>query len=103
MEFNFGSVYKTSRRNLLGLNQYEDTVMEYEPIPKPCLCRFHPKKKTFLTGLKNSMAVFKKFNEDLMSSTQRILLKGPQEGLVMTVMQEDCIVSWLGLVRSRKT
>ena len=91
---NSDAIFKTKEPHLIGL---EDTTMimkEYNP--------YNSRKNSGTYGLYNTASIYQHFTQDKMNSARKILLEGAQEGMIMTVTPQDCVVHWPGSFTSSK-
>lgn len=76
-------IFKGKEPNLFRLRDQSSIVEEYNSSCCP-IHSLNKKKKAFPMGLHNSTTTFQSYNRKAMSSTQEIMLKGPQEGLILS-------------------
>ncbi|XP_066324220.1 uncharacterized protein [Miscanthus floridulus] len=91
---NLDAIFKTKEPHLIGL---EDTTMimkEYNP--------YNSKKNSGTYELYNTASIYQHFTQDKMNSARKILLEGAEEGMIMIVTPQDCVVHWLGSFTSSK-
>ena len=96
---NSDAIFKTKEPHLIGLKDTTTIVKEY----KPCCFRPHTlKKSSGIYGLRNTASIYQHFTQDKMDSARKILLGGAQEGMIMTVTPQDCVVHWPGSFTSEE-
>ena len=96
---NSDAIFKTKEPHLIGLKDTTTIVKEY----KPCCFRPHAlKKSSGIYGLCNTASIYQHFTQDKMNSARKIFLEGAQEGMIMIVTSQDCVVHWSGSFASSK-
>ena len=88
------TIFIAKEPSLIGLRDATTIVKEYNP--------YDSKKNSGTYGLYNTASIYQHFTQDKMNSTRKILLEGAQEGMIMIVTPQDCVVHWPGSFTSSK-
>ena len=88
------TIFITREPSLIRLGDTTTVAKEYDS--------YDSKKNLGTYGLRNAASIYQHFTQDKMNSARRILLEGAQEGMIMTVTPQDCVVHWLGSFTSSK-
>jgi hypothetical protein len=88
------TIFTAREPSLIGLGDTKTIVKEYNP--------YNSKKNSGMYGLRNAASIYQHFTQDKMNSARRILLEGAQEGMIMTITPQDCVVHWPGSFTSSK-
>ena len=91
---NSDAIFKTKEPSLIGLRDTTMIVKEYN--------LYNSKKNLGVYGLYNTTSIYQHFTQDKMNSARKIFLEGAQEGMIMTVTSQDCVVHWLSSFTSSK-
>ena len=87
-------IFTAQEPSLIGFGDTTTIAKEYDP--------YNSKKNLGTYGLRNAASIDQHFTQDRMDSARRILLEGTQEGMIMTVTLQDCVVHWPGSFTSSK-
>ena len=90
----FKTIFAAREPSLIELEDTTTTAKEYNP--------YNSKKNLGTYGLRNTASIYQHFTQNKMNSARRILLEGAQEGMIMTVTPQDCVVHWPGSFTSSK-
>jgi hypothetical protein len=88
------TIFTAQEPTLIGLGDTTMIMKEYIP--------YKSKKNSGTYGLHNTASIYQHFTQDKMNSARKILLEGAQEGMIMTVTPQDCVVHWSGSFTSSK-
>ena len=88
------TIFTAQEPSLIGLGDTTTIAKGYDP--------YNSKKNLGTYGLRNAASVYQHFTQNKMNSARRILLEGAQEGMIMTVTPQDCVVHWPGSFTSSK-
>jgi len=88
------TIFTAQEPSLIGLRDTTTIVKEYNP--------YNSKKNSGAYGLYNTASIYQHFTQDKMNSARKIFLEGAQEGMIMTVTSQDCVVHWSGSFASSK-
>ena len=88
------TIFTAKEPSLIGLGNATTIVKLYNP--------YDSKKNSGTYGLYNTTSIYQHFTQDKMNSARKILLEGAQEGMIMTVTPQDCVVHWPGSFTSSK-
>ena len=88
------TIFTTQEPSLIGLGDTTTIAKEYDP--------YNSKKNLGTYGLRNAASIYQHFTQDKMDSARKILLGGAQEGMIMTVTPQDCVVHWPGSFTSEE-
>ena len=88
------TIFAAREPSLIGLRDTTTIAKEYNP--------YNSKKNLGTYGLRNAASIYQHFTQDKMDSARKILLGGAQEGMIMTVTPQDCVVHWPGSFTSEE-
>ena len=88
------TIFTAKEPSQIGLGDATTIMKEYNP--------YDFKKNSGTYGLYNTASIYQHFTQDKMNSARKILLEGAQEGMIMTITLQDCVVHWPGSFTSSK-
>ena len=80
------TIFAAREPSLIGLGDTTTIAKGYDP--------YNSKKNLGTYGLRNAASIYQHFTQNKMNSARRILLEGAQEGMIMTMTPQDCVVHW---------
>jgi len=78
------AIFNTKEPSLIELRDTTTIVKEYNP--------YNSKKNSGAYGLYNTTLIYQHFTQDKMNLARKIFLEGAQEGMIMTVTSQDCVL-----------